>query len=268
MQNRKTIPSSVMRSAAVVFVLAIFLAGLNLVSPSPTEARPLTCRFGSESTLPTREQYQELTENQTDVGPDEQLDGARSGIYRIFSSVSSSCLRRLSSGSYHMRAQWTVRMKLLSGWPESSEYSEYPSFGDANISTYFSIYKPYNNVESGFTNSASDVGLTELLSRAYGSYQTLASSGLNELQLTELCYSETCRFSYELVGIVGDTDGQNIYGIDTHVAMCFRHVPADLELTVLCSEAASNYYAHPGTFGMTVSIQGSITFEPSWLFRR
>jgi len=264
----RSTPKSVVSLTAVIIVLVLCMAALSLVSPSPTEARPLTCRFGSDSRLPTQEQYQAMVDDQEDVESGKELDGARSGTYRIFSPVSSSCLRKLSSGSYHMRAQWTVRMQLLSGWPESSEYSEYPGKRDAYFATSFSIYKPYDNVNSGFVYAASEIDSSELLNRAYSGYQPLAGSGQTELQLTELCFAETCRLSYELVGIVGDTDGQNIYGIDTYLHMCFSHVPADPELTVLCSESVPNFYAHPGTFGMNVSVQGSITFEPAWLYRR
>ena len=245
-------------------VLIALGAGLGFslfgAEPPPTEARPITCRVANSEVLPSQSEFQAAVDAQPGLNW-----GPRTGAYEIKTTVPATCLRQLGRGAYLLRSQHSVKLQLSAGWPESSEYSEYPGQRDASIISWVSVFKPTDTLAAGW--SARPTSL--LPNSSLSGLQWLGQTGVIESPLTDLCFAERCNFSTDQILITGDTDGESIYGILTTINMCFRFVPANVADTVLCYEQRGrDVYAHPGTFGMQVRIDATFYFEPLWTWRR
>lgn len=235
-------------------VIAVSAAlGLTLFvnEPLDVEARPITCPVSATSTLPTKTQFRDYV---TANGP----------VYTwaVHAPVSARCQSQLGKGNYLYRAQWTVRLQLTSGWPIGIDYSESTEWDrDALMQSWeSSFFTTYGN---GFETAPVDnFEISHLL--------TTSSSGVNQTFLSELCFAERCTFSIERTGQFASVRDDAIPHIYTLIYPCMNYVPQGPEgemETEACLGSGSRY-AHPGTFGMQVTVAGTMTFEPLWTWRR
>lgn len=247
-----TVVGSSTRLKATFITIAAAL-GLSLFGgePQPAEARPITCPVSATSTLPTKTQFRDYV---TANGP----------VYTwaVHAPVSSRCRSQLGKGNYLYRAQWTVRLQLTSGWPMGIDYSESTRWDrDALMQSWErSFFTTYGN---GFeTAPEENFEVSNLF--------TLSSSGVNETHLSELCFAERCTFSIERVGQFASVRDDAIPHIYTLIYPCMRYVPLgpEGELETEACLGSGSRYAHPGIFGMQVTVAGTITFEPLWTWRR
>ena len=249
--------SSVVGSSArlktTVIAIAVAL-GLSLFGgePQPAEARPITCTVSATSTLPSKSQFRDLVESLGEVN-----------TWNIYAPVSSRCRTQLGKGQYLYRAQWTVRLQLSKGWPIGVDYSESLEYDeDAYMQTS----------ETSFFSTPANGFAPPPYENFEGSYFTSqAISGINESWLTELCVGERCTFSTERTGQYGSVRSDAVPHIYTTVRVCMEYLPRGPEgeaETEDCGDSSSRKHAHPGTFGMQVTVSGTMTFEPLWTWRR
>jgi hypothetical protein len=103
--------------------------------------------------------------------------------------------------------------------------------------------------------------------------QPYSYAGDQYSKLTDLCVGERCTFTNESTGMFANVSDLAVPFIITQIHMCMTFSPRGPEgeaETEACGgdETAGPWYAHPGVFGMPVTISGTITFEPLWTWRR
>jgi len=257
-RQRQT-PRSSRKLPGILIAAILLVAALGFASePSPVEARSITCQISVTSRLPTKAQYHDLVAAEVAAqNEDGEPFFVRGGQWHIFAPVPSRCQALLGKGQYMYRAQWSVSMRLASGWPIGIEYV---NSRDAAFTSHLGSYEPLP--ANGFYTPW-----------APPEYYPLVESGkLGRMRapLTDLCFGERCVFTIEETGTHGRISGNSIPAIHTLIEMCFRYRPqgaAGLAETEPCNEPG-NYHAHPGTFGMQVTVSGTMTFEPLWTWRR
>jgi hypothetical protein len=157
-------------------------------------------------------------------------------------------------------------MRLNSGWPIGIEYRQRH---DARFQSGLWTLADTQRVQNGFTyNESNRISRWE-----YSSLTSLASYGRDRSFLTELCFAENCAFKIEETGVFGSITGDDSLAIRSVIEMCFRYTPqgvAGAAETVRCRTGygGRHTHAHPGTFGMQVTVSGSVTFEPIWTWRQ
>ena len=243
----------------VTVVFFVFMLG-SASNPTSVEARPITCSISASSRTPSQTEFANL------VAVDPTYNGARSGRWVMWAPLAARCKSLIGKGQYAYRAQWTVRMRLNKGWPIGVEYRQNR---DARFSTELWAIQDAQNVSNGFTydysNRASRWG--------YGAKSSLASEGRTRSYLTELCFAENCAFTIEETGTFGSVTGSDIFSVRAVIEMCFLYAaegPEGEAETVRCRSGyrGMHFNAHPGTFGMQVTVSGSVTFEPIWTWRQ
>ena len=256
--SRKSNP--LIRFKFVLIALAAAL-GLSLFGGEPqfVEARPLTCPVYASSTLPTKTQFHDLVVERGSID-----------AWYVYAPVSTRCQLQLGKGHYLYRAQWNVRLQLSKGWPIGVDYSENPSYSiDAHMLTIPATW--FDIPPSGLTyfENQDDSGL------GYSYMQPYSSAGDQTSKLTDLCVGERCTFTNESTGMFANVSDLAVPFIITQIHMCMTFSPRGPEgeaETEACGgdedEAPGPWYAHPGVFGMPVTISGTMTFEPLWTWRR
>ena len=249
--SRPAITASMRVKSLLIALSAALALTLFGAEPQSAEARPITCSVSATSTLPTKTQFRDYV---TANGP----------VYTwaVHAPVSARCQSQLGKGNYLYRAQWTVRLQLTSGWPIGIDYSESTEWDrDALMQSWErSFFTTYGN---GFETAPEEI--FEL-----SGLWTQSSSGVNETYLSELCFAERCTFSIERTGQFASVRDDAIPHIYTLIYPCMNYVPLGPEgemETEACLGSGSRY-AHPGTFGMQVTVSGTMTFEPLWTWRR
>jgi hypothetical protein len=156
-------------------------------------------------------------------------------------------------------------MQLKSGWPRGIEYLH---ARDAQFATWLNYASKVDPPQNGFTESNYYGDRWD-----YSSVQMSARNGRTQSFLSELCFAERCSYDIEETGLFGTVSGTVMPIARADVDMCFVYVPQGAEgvaETVRCRNGygGRDYYAHPGTFGMQVTLSGTMTFEPLWTWRR
>jgi hypothetical protein len=243
------------------FVLIALAAALGLslfgAEPQFVEARPLTCPVYASSTLPTKTQFHDLVVERGSID-----------AWYVYAPVSTRCQLQLGKGHYLYRAQWNVRLQLSKGWPIGVDYTENPLYSyDASMMTFSAAW--FDIPPSGLTYfEEQDSGL------GYPYMQPYSSAGDWQSKLTDLCVGERCTFTNESTGMFSNVSDLAVPFIITQITMCMTFVPRGPEGEAETEACGGNidsglaYYAHPGVFGMPVTISGTMTFEPLWTWRR
>ena len=244
------VSTSIRLKATLITIAAVLGLSLFGAEPQAAEARPITCTVSATSTLPTQAQFRDLV---VDVP----------WGWNIYAPVSSRCRTQLGKGQYLYRAVWTVRLQLSKGWPIGVDYSESPnSYKDAQMQTYETSF--FSAPANGFAPAPYEI--------FEGSFFTpQAVSGINESYLSDLCAGERCTFTTERTGQYGSVRSDAVPHIHTIVRVCMEYLPRGPEgeaETEDCGDSSSRKHAHPGTFGMQVTVSGTMTFEPLWTWRR
>jgi len=257
-------PNKLSRLVAVIGSACLIALLGSASSPSPAEAAVITCPISNSVKLPTMSEFSALLDDASGATPG---TGPSTGLRRIVSIVSKRCLANLKQGSYAVRAKYTTTLQLSSKWPGggySEYYSEaYPNrYEDATWSTSIAVWQPEESVtwQSEWPMDRLSNPIPHRL-RSTSAYLTLGYTGatFKYLPLSELCFSEQCKFTNEDFGIFADPSGETLVGIVTEISMCFPYTPRLDTTTIRCR---SGHFAHPGTLGMRVVIVGSLQFEP------
>jgi len=156
-------------------------------------------------------------------------------------------------------------MQLKSGWPIGIEYQH---MQDAKFETHLISISDDASLRDGFTYME---GFNERWD--YSGTMSTAQLGRTVSFLSELCYAERCSFAIEQTGSFSSVTGTSMPGVIAFVDMCFLYIPqgaGGAAETVRCRSGYNgrDYHAHPGTFGMQVTVSGTMTFEPLWTWRR
>jgi len=261
------------RLVPILLTIALATVAWSGANPAPVEARPLTCSFSASSVLPTKSQFAAL------ITEDPR---AENRIWTVLAPVSRSCQNALVKGHYIWRGTWTTTLQLGSGWPIGKDYSE--SDGDPwfyrpdDALFYHSVlYKAPTRasvLQPGFHGEARSEMSQNLFSDPleWEVMETGAvyGAGFRDVRLTELCFGERCRFSTTQTGRFLSVTGAGIPTVVASVGMCMLFVPdgADgIAETESCKGNSENLNAHPGTFGMQVTVSGSLIFEPLLTWR-
>lgn len=213
------------------------------------------CYFESSSRLPSKAEFEDQVAS---GGP------AKKGWWWVIAPTLDRCQTIVGKGSYLYRARWNVSLQLKSGWPLGIEYLEYR---DAAMWTSIDLFSKSTPVKSGFNRpNFNGTRLDPLYMQRWG------FAGDRDSYLTELCFAERCKFSMEETGLFSSINGAVEPIAHAQISMCFRYEPqgdAGFEETVRCQEySGTDSYAHPGLFGTTVTISGSILLEPLLTWRR
>ena len=250
--SRPAITASMRVKSLLIALSAALALTLFGAEPQSAEARPVTCPVSTTSTLPIKSQYPGLVAALGEVGN-----------WSIYAPVSTRCQSQLGKGHYLYRAEWTVRLQLTSGWPIGVDYTEVDSiYADARFQS--GEIASFSIPPHGFAQLPYD---TFENSQMYPQ----SSRGVNESMLTDLCVGERCVFTIERTGHFASVRDDAIPMIYILIGSCFEYLPRGPEgeaETEDCAGEESRMHAHPGTFGMQVTISGTMTFEPLWTWRR
>jgi hypothetical protein len=244
------------------------------VNPVPADARPLTCTFSASSVLPTKSQFAALVSEDPN---------AENRIWAVLAPVSRSCQNALVKGQYIWRGTWTTTLQLRSGWPIGKDYSEgegdpyYYRPDDALFHQSIMYKSPTraNLLQPGFYG---DTLRSEVAQNVFSDplewevMDTKAFVGhyWKDTRLTELCHAERCRFTTTRTGQFSSVSGAGIPTVVAEIGMCMLFVPdgvAGEAETESCKGNSENLNAHPGTFGMQVTVSGFLVFEPLLTWR-
>lgn len=242
---------------AVLIVVGLFV-GLS-GEPPPASAAPFACRINETFALPT---VDDLVE--------EYGEGRLPGYFSYAAGVDARCKARLVKGIYVYRAKVTMSTRLSAGWPD--DLSEYPQGRDSS----FRLYPVYTHGRTELKELGSPISTwpTEFFQLQPGNLGALQASGTWLSELTELCVSEGCSFTFEHTGTYSDPTGDGDFGIQLDIEeACLPITPSEDANITLCREPREGRdevatYFHPGLSGTRFTVSAELYFEPLMTWRR